>query len=349
MDEAVSDNAQSRAEPPAIQIAPDPDDLDGEEETTPRQTVRDGVVSNLDDTMLPDPATTPPPNDFDVMLTPLNPKEARLAAEQRSEEYLMLEDLTAGLKHPCTLDLKMGTRQHGIEADEKKQRSQRKKCKMTTSRSLGLRVCGMQTYEVPTERYDWKDKYFGRDLKGGKEFKDALKSFFFNGVSYSAALRLIPQALEEIDDLERVVRGLPGYRFYGSSLYIIYEGGTEQDAKAHSKANSDEKLDSKDKKDSNKKNKDFRFKIIDFANCVTQEDTRIKDMPCPPKTPLDIDRGYVKGLRTLRQYFRNIYRELRDDEGAQTQERGVEGVAEIRGEEALAEELRVEGDDDVSE
>jgi len=373
MDEAGTSDAGAASAPvnPAVF-----DNDENEEETTPRQAIRDAPMNSIPGNMLPSPATMDSAQvEDDIMLAPLNPKEARLSANERSEEYLMLEDLTAGLKFPCTLDLKMGTRQHGIEADEKKQKSQRQKCKTTTSRQLGLRVCGMQTYDVKSKKYLWQDKYFGRDLKAGREFQDALTSFFYNGNNHSAARRLIPQALEEIDRLEGVVRGLPGYRFYGSSLYIIYDGASEQDGRdtvisshqrRHDKESEHSGKNSNDPKSNTaKKNRDFLFKIIDFANCVTAETTDLTDAVCPPHTPRDIDRGYLRGLRTLRQYFRKIYRVMGEEEEEERKDKergksktklksgggaGGERHEEMTGGEGIvAEEVRVAGDDDVSE
>lgn len=231
---------------------------------------------------------------------PVNPKEARAQPSSRVEYFLLLEDLTAGMKRPCIMDLKMGSRQYGVDADYKKQQSQREKCAATTSRRLGVRVCGLQVWDASLQDYIFEDKYYGRNLKPGYEFQKALTRFLYDGIDYSSVLRHIPSIIQKLSELEVLIKGLVGYRFYGTSLLMFYDGVTDEGYSSDSTAAG---------KDDRTVRRDIDFKIADFANCVTKEDSNI-ERKCPPKYPKKPDMGFLRGLKTLKRYFLAIERDV---------------------------------------
>ncbi|EEB07237.1 inositol polyphosphate kinase [Schizosaccharomyces japonicus yFS275] len=214
------------------------------------------------------------------------------------ERYIVIEDLTSGMKRPCVLDLKMGTRQYGIMANEKKRASQSKKCAMTTSRELGVRICGMQVWHRQAGSYTFEDKYAGRDIKAGEEFQQALMRFLGKGESdegnENVQVHHIPVILRKLRELERIIRSLKGSRLYASSLLFIYDGEPPNES-------SD---------DDEHRVREIDIRIVDFANCVFAEDKEaLAKATCPPQHRTAHDRGYVRGLRTLRLYFQKIWRQ----------------------------------------
>jgi hypothetical protein len=173
----------------------------------------------------------------------------RLAVERRpaTNQYLVLEDLTSQYKQPCVLDLKLGTRQHGLNETAAKIKSKTNKVKNSTSSSLGLRVCGMQVFHPGDQEFLFRDKYFGRSIDAGA-FEENLLDFLYNGsadvadassnAEPSSKTRkrrgffredLVPLLVERLEAFKKVVGLQTQYRFYSSSLLLLYEGAVPAD------------------------------------------------------------------------------------------------------------------------
>lgn len=130
------------------------------------------------------------------------------------------------------------------------------KVKKSTSASLGLRLCGMQVYH-PTEReFQFRDKYHGRQIdtydddlicslmqldlcllallnfdafslicdigNNSVEFENTLVEYLHNRVHFREDL--IPLFVERLEAFKKVIGLQSEYRFYSSSLLMLYEG-----------------------------------------------------------------------------------------------------------------------------
>ncbi|KAL4235627.1 inositol polyphosphate kinase kcs1 [Mactra antiquata] len=215
------------------------------------------------------------------------------------KKFILLENVAAKFRYPCILDLKMGTRQHGDDAPEAKKNSQMRKCASTTSSAVGLRLIGMQVYQSTSGQFVCQNKYHGRKLSVAG-FKEVLELFLYNGEKMR--LELIDPILNHVRLLYKAIQKQESFRFYSSSLLIMY-GGDEKSC--------DNVVELDSSKDSRNQHSQTDGGAHDNINCLV--DVRMIDFAHSThqgfqgdKKHNGVDDGYLFGLGNLITIFEDI-------------------------------------------
>jgi hypothetical protein len=151
----------------------------------------------------------------------------------------------------------------------------------------------MQVYHPGDSDFIFRDKYFGRSLDAAS-FEQNLFEFLHSGGSEHAndsdpqrrghfREDLVPLLVERLEAFKRVVGLQPDYRFYSSSLLLLYEGAVPVD---YDPASSLQSIHSR---------ADVRF--IDFAHAART----------PPEEHGLLDCGLLMGLQNLIHLLLKIY------------------------------------------
>lgn len=218
-----------------------------------------------------------------------------------TEPYIVLEDLTAGYRKPCILDVKMGVQTWDEDAAPAKVESERSK--YPPQQKVGFRLTGMRVWNANERKYREHGRSFGYKLHEGTLTR-AFEEFLWDGQRFR--VEVAEQILTKLDDIEAWMAEQSSFRFYGSSLLIIYEGEDDTPSSPSGDWIPQSRYGVR-QRDPSPARTPLRVdvRMIDFAHVWPITDG-----------PQGRDEGYLLGLRSLKGYLRHCIAEAESDPAA---------------------------------
>jgi len=142
--------------------------------------------------------------------------------EKAQRNRIVIQDLTAGYKHPSIMDIKIGSKTWEKNQNFRKKFAQAKKDLRTTTMWQGCRMISIKTYQSADATYK------GMDKDACKKLRDYSAGFTFY-LSDGDRVRkdLIPEFEAKLHAILHHFNIQQRYQFIGSSLLFIYEAGPE--------------------------------------------------------------------------------------------------------------------------
>lgn len=211
-----------------------------------------------------------------------------MSSDGRSRDrYLKLEDVTGALKVPNVMDVKIGRRTYGPDANEQKRLNEDSKYAGTKS-PLGFSILGLIVHPISGEdNLDGGknkvmrriDKSFGHNLR--TEEAEKVPEIFFDGFVCAELLELFVQKMEEI---LKLYESQTRYLTYASSILLAYDA--------------EEVRSFRKKRLTKLRGESVSVRLIDFAHVFEAENGQK-------------DENFIHGLTNLIELFRRPLLKLR--------------------------------------
>jgi len=193
---------------------------------------------------------------------------------------IVLEDFTLSYEHPSLIDIKMGRQTFEPTASQAKVARELQKYPFQSD--IGFRITGLKVWNVESSDYLSFDKWFGRSLLP-EQVIYGLAFFYYNGLQFK--MRAIDESIRRLNEILDWMRTQIRYKFFCSSILIVYDNGTTGEDKLPSEQTINPEY-------AGHISSDCRAGMIDFAHvCMNSPEIN------------EVDEGYIHGLESLIRYL----------------------------------------------
>ncbi|XP_025421410.1 inositol polyphosphate multikinase alpha-like [Sipha flava] len=141
--------------------------------------------------------------------------------------FIVLDDITSGMKKPCVMDVKIGLQTWEPGCSEKKKKDENAKYK-ECKEEWSFCIPGFQVYDLLNSTLGHPRKYdkeFGKNLDPGKVIS-VFKTFLNFNSEYLGLEKLVQSFTAQLDHIRRYFQTQKHYHFYSSSVLLAYDAET---------------------------------------------------------------------------------------------------------------------------
>ena len=143
-------------------------------------------------------------------------------------QFMIIENLTQGMKKPCIVDVKVGAKTYGPDASQEK-REKSDAAYKGTKIPFGFSVLGMSVYMGDKkEEFKVLNKEFGKQLTKDN-INDFLQIYFDEETQTEKTGQIIRIFIKKLEDIQKFYSEQRQFHIFGSSLLFVYDADSLTD------------------------------------------------------------------------------------------------------------------------